>query len=328
MAAGTSVLLANLGSLEQTLAAARRAEASGVGRVWLAETTGPDALVAAALIAREVDVEVGTAVVPIWTRSPAVLAMAAADVAAAGRGRRFHLGLGAGGQAIVERWHGLNFAGSVERLSDTIAILRQALAGERTDHRGGRASSTGFRLTSPPCPGLVSIYVGAIGPRMAEVASRAADGLILTWAPERDVTRRREALEAAVASGDRMEPARLVARLYASVTDGDPEPIRAAVREELVGYVLSPPYARSFIELGYAEDVQAVTAAFAAGDRRGSAAAISDAMLDELLVVGDAEAVRSAVARYRAAGADDVMVQPVAVDRGGDPVATIAAVGR
>ena len=51
-------------------------------------------------------------------------------------------------------------------------------------------------------------------------------------------------------------------------------------------------------------------------------------MLDELLVAGDAEAVRDGVARYREAGADDVMVQPVPVDRGGDPAATIAALGR
>ena len=194
MGLGTSVLLANLGSLDRTLAAARDAQAAGIGRVWLAETAGPDALVAAALIASQLDLEVGTAVVPIWTRSPAVLAMAAADVVVAGGGRRFHLGLGAGGQAIVERWHGLDFTGSVERMADTIAILRQALAGGRTGHQGVRASSSGFRLTSPPCPELVPIYVGAIGPRMVELAARAADGLILTWAPARDVTARREVL--------------------------------------------------------------------------------------------------------------------------------------
>ena len=205
MGLGTSVLLANLGSLDRTLAAARAAQAAGIRRVWLAETAGPDALVAAALIASQLDLEVGTAVVPVWTRSPAVLAMAAADVVAAGGGRPFHLGLGAGGQAIVERWHGLDFTGSVERMADTIAILRQALAGGRTGHQGVRASSTGFRLTSPPCPELVPIYVGGIGPRMVELAARAADGLILTWAPARDVTapaggprrgRRRRALRA------------------------------------------------------------------------------------------------------------------------------------
>ena len=165
--APTSVLLANLGSLDATLAAAAEVEAAGLERAWLAETAGPDALIAAALIAREHDLEVGTAVVPVWSRTPAVLAAAAADVAAIGRRRPFHLGLGAGGQAMVERWHGLDYAGSVERVADTIAILRQALAGERTDHRGERARSDGFRLSSPPCPGAVDIYVGGMGPRDA-----------------------------------------------------------------------------------------------------------------------------------------------------------------
>ena len=121
--APTSVLLANLGSLDVTLATAAEVEAAGVDRVWLAETAGPDPSIAAALIAREHDLEVGTSVVPVWSRTPAVLAAAAADIAAVGRRRPFHLGLGAGGQAIVERWHGLGFTGSVDRMADTIAIL-------------------------------------------------------------------------------------------------------------------------------------------------------------------------------------------------------------
>src|SRR5699024_3423818 len=110
----------------------------------------PDALVTAALIAREHDIEVGTAIVPVWSRTPAVLAMASADVVAAGGGRPFHLSLGAGGQAIIERWHGLDHSGSVQRVDDTIAILRQAFAGEKTDHDGPRARSEGFRLSAAP----------------------------------------------------------------------------------------------------------------------------------------------------------------------------------
>ena len=131
--------------------------------MWLAETSGPDPLVAAALIAREHDLEVGTAVVPVWSRTPAVLAAAAADIVAIGRGRPFHLGLGAGGQAIVERWHGLDFAGSVERVADTIAILRQALAGERTG--------------APRRPGPL----GRLPVELAAVRRRRADSTSAAW---------------------------------------------------------------------------------------------------------------------------------------------------
>ena len=327
MTVQTSVLLANLGSLDATLAAAAEVEAAGLDRVWLAETSGPDPLLAAALIAREHDLEVGTAVVPVWSRTPAVLAAAAADIAAIGHRRPFHLGLGAGGQAIVERWHGLDFAGSVERVADTIAILRQALAGERTAHHGDRARSEGFRLSSPPCAGDVDLYVGGMGPRMLDLAGRVADGLILSWSPARDVPGRLTALrDGAVASG-RSAQVRLVTRVYAAVTD-DPAAARQGVRTELVEYLASPPYARWFRSIGFEEEVDAVAAAFAARDRAASAAAISDRMVDDLLIAGDAATVLEGIAAYARAGADDVMVQPVPPERGGDVAATIAALGR
>jgi alkanesulfonate monooxygenase SsuD/methylene tetrahydromethanopterin reductase-like flavin-dependent oxidoreductase (luciferase family) len=141
----TSVLLANLGSLDVTLAAAAEVEAAGLGRVWLAETSGPDPLLAAALIAREHDLEVGTAVVPVWSRTPAVLAAAPADIAAIGRRRPFHLGLGAGGQAIVERWHGLDFTGwsSVSPTPSPSCARRWQASGRRTTATGPARRGSG-----------------------------------------------------------------------------------------------------------------------------------------------------------------------------------------
>jgi probable F420-dependent oxidoreductase len=320
-----SVMLANIGGIDDYRRACAAVVEADIGRIWMAETRGPDALITAAILANEFPLEVGTAIVSVSARTPATLAIAVADVAELSQGRPVHLGLGAGGQVIVEGWHGVSFRGSVGRVRDTIAILRQAFAGERTDHHGEQQTSSGLRLAKPPGPGQVVLYVGGMGPKMLRLASEVADGLILTWVSPRIVSTRFDELrEAERALGREPRSVRVVARVYVAVTD-DVSSVRQGVRNELVEYIVSPPYAIYFRSVGFAGEVDAVIAAFARGDRAGTAAGVSDYMLDELLVAGSAGAVREALRKYIAAGADDVLVQAVPPQRGGDPIATIRA---
>lgn len=324
-----SILLSQLGGpITDYLDAAAVVARAGLSRVWLAETRGPDALLAAALIAREQPLEVGTAIVPVYNRTPAILAMAAADIVELGGGRPFHLGLGAGGKVLIEQWHGIPFERSLAHVRDTIEIVRQATAGERTAVTGAGWSSNRFSLLSPPpSPERVRIYVGGMGPKMQALAASVADGLILTWVSPRILRDRADAVRRdVVAAGRAPHDFRLVARVYAAVTD-DVAAVREHVRQELVEYVLSPPYAAYFSSVGFEREVQGVRAAFDAGDRAASRAAISDDLLDEVLVAGPADEVVERIRGFGLAGADDTMVQPVGRQRGGDPEATIRAIG-
>ncbi len=314
-----SAMLAGPGPVGAYVDLAREVEAAGLRRVWLAEHSGPDVGVAAALIASATRLEVGTAIVPVYSRSAALLAMTAADLAAVSGDRTVHLGLGAGGEVIVRRWHGTAFDRPAEAVADTIAILRQALAGERTSHPGAVRTSDGFRLAAA-VPN-VKLYVGGLGPAMRRTAARVADGCILTWLEPRTLAPLAAELRASASAAD----FRIVARAYCAVTD-EPAEVRAAVRQEMVEYLNSPPYGRWFAAAGYADEVAGVQAAFARGDRAGSLAAVSDAVLDAHLLAGDAQTVAARVAAYRDAGADDVILQPVMPARGGDPIATLHAV--
>ncbi len=314
-----SVLLTALGPLGAYLDLAHEVEAAGLRRVWVAEYAGPDSGIACALIASQTGLEVGTAVVPVYSRSPALLAMAAGDLAALSAPRPVHLGLGAGGEGIVRRWHGLAFDRPADAVADTIAILRQALAGERTSHHGTVRSSDGFRLAAP-APG-VRLYVGGLGPAMRRLAARAADGAIFTWITPQVLAPLAAELRAAANGRD----VAVVARAYVAVTD-DLAAVRAAVRQEMVEYLSSPPYGRWFAAGGYGEEVAGVQAAFARGDRAASLSAVSDRIVDDMLAAGTADEVAARLQEYVDAGADDVVVQPVAPQRGGDPVATIRAV--
>lgn len=326
MGASRSVLLADAHGAPEALALARVAEQAGFSRVWIAETRGPDAFVLGALVASQTHLEVGTAIVPAYSRSPAVLAMAASDLAAIS-GRPVHLGIGAGGQVIVERWHGVAFDKPLATVGDTLVILRQSFAGERTDHEGAARSSRGFQLAGGAA-GDVRLYVGGMGPKMREMAAAEADGLILTWLSPRITAGAAAALRADVEAAGRQRAAvRLVTRAYATLTDR-PDEVREAVRSELVEYVASPPYARYFASVGFEPETAGVAKAFEAGDRGASRRAVSDRLVDEFLIAARSpRELRERLDDYADAGADDVMLQPVPQRLGGDPHATVRGLG-
>ena len=302
-------------------------EGAGFRRAWLAETTSMEVASVGAAILRETGLEIGTSIVPVYSRSPAVLAMIVATWAGlGGPEREIHLGIGAGGQAIVERWHGIAFERPARTVQDTISILRQAFAGERTDHPGEMRRSEGFQLAGGPVP-KARIHIGGMGPRMRKLAAVHADGLILTWISPRVLADLATEFDVAIKGAERdRSQAKLIARAYVAVGD-DVDAVREGVRRELVGYLTSPPYARYFSSVGFSSEVEATAEAFERGDREGTAAAVTERMLDELVVAGDRDWVGRRLQEYFDAGADEVIVQPVGAEQGGDPAQTIQALG-
>lgn len=323
----TSFLLSNTPDAQNVLALAQRLDRWGFGRVWLPENCVLDAFALGGAIAASSSLEVGTAIVPVYSRTPAVLAMGAATISRLGGGRTMHLGIGAGGQVSVERWHGVPFENAVGTVGDTVAILRQALAGQKTDYSGEALRSVGFRLMQGP-PYGARIHIGGMGPRMQALAAQVADGLIVTWLSPRVLhdfaTTFRTSVDAANRPAGSVE---LIARAYVVVCD-DLDAARESVRQELVEYLISPPYGRYFGSVGFGAEVEGARAAFEARDRRRAVAAVSDALLDEVLIYGrDAADIAEPLRQYFEAGADHLMIQPVPIERFGDPERTIDAVG-
>ena len=324
----TSILLSNMPDVQHVLRLARQMDNLGYRRVWLSENSVLDAPSLAGAIAATTSLEVGTAIVPVYSRSPAVLAMTAATLSRLADGRPVHLGIGAGGQTIVERWHGVPFEKTVITVEETVAILRQALAGDKTDFAGATRRSAGFKLADGP-PFSARIHIGAMGPKMRALAARVADGLIVTWLSPLIVSSlAKEFAETVRAAGREPSEVEFIARAYVCVSD-DPGAGREAVRRELVEYLLSPPYGTYFTSVGFGDEVAAVRAGFEVRDRDRAVAGVSDRMLDEFLICGrTAEDIADPLRAYFEAGADHVMVQPVPRERNGDPGATIEAVAK
>ena len=175
---------------EAASAYVEEAERLGADFVWSAEAWGHDAATPLAfLAARTSRIRLGTGVMQVGTRSPALVAMTAMSLAAMSGGR-FALGLGVSGPQVIEGWHGVPFERPVRRLRETVEIVRRALRGQRLVYRGHvykiPLASEGKALQSSARPQPdVPIYLAALAPRSLETAGEIADGWLgLCFIPE------------------------------------------------------------------------------------------------------------------------------------------------
>ena len=203
------------------IGAARRAAEDGFATFWLPQSFGTDALTVLAIIGREVpDIELGTAVVPIYSRHPLTIASQALTAQAAstpaGAGGRVALGIGLSHQVLVENTFGGSFDKPVRTLREYLSVLRPLLHGEAVDFRGEvlTVASQVSVAAAPPCP----VLVAALGSQTLRVAGRLADGTI-TWVTGPDTVERHTVptiREAAEQAG--REPPRIVVGLPVCVT--------------------------------------------------------------------------------------------------------------
>lgn len=303
---GLTVPLAGL-SLADHRAVVARLEDLGYTDLWSAEANGADAFTPLALASQWApQLRLGTAIAPVYTRGPGLLAMSAASLAEAAPGR-FVLGVGTSSPVIVEDWNAGEFAEPYARTRDTLRFLRTALSGEKVSERYPTFAVDGFRLGRPPAT-PPPLMVAALRPGMLRLAGREADGAITNWLAASDVP----AVRAELGSG-----AELVARIFVCPTP-DVDEARALGRRHIAGYLTVPVY-RAFHEwLGRGDRLVPMQEAWAAGDRRRAAELIPDEVVDELIVHGEPEACRERIQAYVEAGVTTPVLMPLTGGSGGD----------
>jgi probable F420-dependent oxidoreductase len=263
----------------------------GYTDAWSAETSGTDAFVPLALASTwEPTLRLGTAIVPAYTRGPALIAMSAATMAAAAPGR-FVLGLGTSSPVIVGNWNGIAFDEPYKKARDVLRIVRQALAGERVDGQFDTVTIKRFKLEQAPAE-PPKIMLAALRPQMLRLAGREADGAILNWLAATDVAGCLDAIGAETET---------VARIFVCPTD-DATYARTVGRMLISTYLTVPAYAAFHDWLGRGERLRDMHEKWAAGDRKGAAAAVPDDVVDELVLHGSPESVRDQVQAYQDAG--------------------------
>jgi probable F420-dependent oxidoreductase len=287
-----------------------RSEALGYTDVWTAEVAGADAFSPlAAVAARTATVRVGTALVPVFTRPPALIAMSAAAIQALSGGR-FALGIGASSPAIVGGWMGTPYERPVVRVREHVRVLRDMLAGRKVTLEGETVRVANFRLQiDPGAP--VPIFVGALGPAMCRLAGRVADGVQFFLMTPDGVRTALEHVAAGAREADR-EPSDLdVFARIPIVLDEDEPLVRYMGRRLLTSYATVPAYNASLARQGFDAEASAILDAWTAGERERATELFSDELFDALFVHGSAASAAVRVDEYRAAGVTTPVLMPL-----------------
>lgn len=303
----------------------RRAETAGYDSIWTAEAWGADAFTPLAfLAATTTTLKLGTAIAQIWARTPGATAMTALTLQQLSEGRLL-LGLGVSGPQVVEGWHGVAFRKPLAATRDYVAILRKALAADkRVVHDGSEYSvpyagpdATGqgraLRSTQPGAPGT-PIYVAALGPKNTRLAVEVADGILpYLWSPRHWGKAWGDTL-AAAPEGFGVAPT-----VFAALGE-DLAACRDQVRPRIALHVggmgsKDKNFYKSLVErYGYEEEAAVVQERFLSGDRAGATSAVSDALVDDLALIGPPGHVAEQLAEWREGPVTTLIVEPTRSD--------------
>ncbi len=292
------------------------AERLGVDSVWVPEVWGYDALTGLGyLAAKTTTLKLGTFVVQLGSRSPALLATSALSLQELSGGR-FLLGIGTSGPRVMEGWHGVRFRKPIETTRETIEIVRIVSRSERLEHPGEiyplpLPESGGAALTPLVRPRPVPVYVAAMGPRNLRLTGELADGWLgNAFIPEAAEVFLGPLRDGAARAGRTLADLDLVAPVAVEFhTDADAAD--AAARRHADGYAFTIGamgtggrnfYNDAFARLGYREQVEVVADLWQAGRRDEARAAVPLDLGRLTNLVGTREGIAERVQHYREAG--------------------------
>ena len=286
----------------------KRAEAAGYTDFWSGETNGPDGFTPLALSAAWTErARLGTGIVGVFQRGPALLAQEAAALASASDGR-FVLGIGSSSDRIVEGWNGIPFERPLSRVRETLDFLDAALAGERT--------GSGFKLESAPAA-PIPVVLAALRGKMLELAVERASGAFTNFLPLGGLPKVTAQLEGAP---DGFE---LLCRFFC--LPGEREAVEPLARFMFSSYITVPVYNAFYRWLGYGEQIAAMTAAWQEGDRQGAAAAAPWELIEEMFIFGSPAQMAERIGAFVAGGVTLPILTPITTpDKLGELIEALA----
>ncbi|HET7323506.1 MAG TPA: LLM class flavin-dependent oxidoreductase, partial [Halococcus sp.] len=271
-----------------------RAEELGYESVWMGELWGGSSPIQLAEIAgRTETITLGTAILNVYSRTPATLAMTASSLDRVSDGR-FILGLGTSTQKAIEDLHSMNFERPVRRAHETIELTKRFLGTDKSE--GGRVAYDGELFHAADFPALdadVPVYHAALGQANRRVVARLCDG----WLPHNIPFPNLDEAFSYVADHAEQagrDPADITVAPYvpAAVAD-DPEVARDAIRGHIAYYTGSGEGYRQAVASRFPDAAEQIAEAWHSGERKAAAGSVSDEMVSALGVSGTPDEART-----------------------------------
>lgn len=326
------------GDPQQLAARARDLESAGVDLLWGGEIYGYDLVSTLAYLAGQTStVQLMTGIIPLYSRSPTLIAQTAATLDALSGGR-FVLGLGSSGPQVIEGWHGVPFERPIQRTRDTIEICRKVWSGDKVSHdgptyklplpEGGTGLGKPLKFMNRLPAGDIPIALASIGPKNVELTAEVADlWQTIHFVPDRFEQVWGEALAAGTARRDPAKgPLEILAGGIVALGDG---PHIAEAREAArghIGFYVGGMGAKSknfynelFVRYGWEREAAEIQDLFLSGKRAEAIAAVPDEYIDSSALIGDEGFVRERLQVFKQVGVTYLDVTP----HGPDPLGTI-----
>ena len=303
----------------------QEAERMGADTVWTLEGWGQDAVTPLAyLAARTHKIKLGTAIMQVTARAPAMTAMTAMTLSALSEGR-FILGLGSSGPQLVEGLHGQPFDKPLTRMKETLDIIRSAFAGDKLELSGEKyqlplpgGQGKALRLGQPPNPDI-PIYLATLGPKALEYTGQVAQGWIGTaFAPER-AHAFLDPIWSGASGAQRSQTLLDIHVGAASVAFGEnldsliqPLKMGKAFTLGAMGSKTTNYYNDAYRRSGWTKASQVVQELWIQGQRDEAANAVPDEMIVQTNLLGTQSMVKERLSTYKSAGVTTLKVAPVA----------------
>jgi F420-dependent oxidoreductase-like protein len=310
------------------VALAEEAERLGYHSVWTSEAYGGDAVTPLGWIAARTErVALGSAIMQMPARSPAATASTLATLDRLSGGRAL-LGLGTSGPQVAEGWHGQAWGKPLARTREYVEIVRAILRREEpVEHHGEHydipyagPDATGLgkplKLILHPLRADVPVYLAAIGPRNVALAAEIGDGwLPIFFSPERFRDVHAAALEEGFARRGGRPAGWDLAPLVPVVVADDLQACRDVLKPVLALYVGGMGargrnfYNRLASRYGYEEDATRIQELYLGGQKGDAAAAVPDALVDEIALLGDRARIADRLQAWRECGVGTLILQ-------------------
>ncbi|HJU13860.1 MAG TPA: LLM class flavin-dependent oxidoreductase [Candidatus Nitrosotalea sp.] len=294
--------LGSLLSVNEILDCARVLNNYNPDSIWVPETWGMDCSPMLASISQiATRPKIGSSIINIYSRTPALIAMSAATLDLLSNGR-FMLGLGTSSEAIVEEWHGLEFEEPLQRMSEYVEVIKKALSGKKIIHDGKFFHLRNFALLIKPVRASVPIYIAAINQKMVELAWSVGDGVIFYLRPidemQNTITRMTEKKRIDVAC-----------QLITCVSD-DLDEALARAKKTISFYVSVGKIYREFLaKNGFSKETEEIFDEYKKSGLGRTHNFVPDSMVESLALCGTPGEIPKKLRRFTAAGIDLPIIQ-------------------
>jgi F420-dependent oxidoreductase-like protein len=323
-----SAMLSYADDPQATVQRAVEWERAGVDILWVAEAYGFDSpTLMGFLAARTASAQIGSAILPIFSRTPALIAQTAAGLDAVSGGRAI-LGIGASGPQVIEGWHGVAYDRPLARTREVVDICRRIWRREVITHDGiyqlplpaGQGTGLGkaLKILTHPVRDRIPVYIASLGDHNVRLTAEIADGWMpILYIPEKAVDVWGGPLAAGASRrSPELGPLEIVAGGPLAIGEGL-EPYRDLARPMMALYIGGMgARGRNFYNdlaqrYGYVAEAELIQDLYLAGRKDEAAAAIPAEFVELTSLIGSADFVRRRVAAFAAAGVTVLNVTPV-----------------